>query len=90
MGFKINFLLWILVELLWFGLQLAFMAVIYRHTDRIASWTQWQVVSAGGRQPPRPAGVHRVVHEQLREAVGKRPQRHDSTSSCSCRSTPGS
>lgn len=44
MGFKANFLLWILVELLWFGLQLAFMAVIYSHTDRIASWTQWQVV----------------------------------------------
>jgi ABC-2 type transport system permease protein len=44
MGFKINFLLWILVELLWFALQLAFMAVIYRHTERIASWTQWQVV----------------------------------------------
>lgn len=44
MGFKINFLLWILVELLWFGLQLAFMAVIYRHTDRIASWTKWEVV----------------------------------------------
>jgi len=44
MGFKINFILWIFVELLWFGLQLAFMAVIYRHTERIASWTQWQVV----------------------------------------------
>lgn len=44
MGFKVNFILWIFVELLWFALQLAFMAVIYRHTDRIASWTQWQVV----------------------------------------------
>lgn len=44
MGFKINFLLWIVVELLWFALQLAFMAVVYSHTDRIASWTQWQVV----------------------------------------------
>src|SRR4030095_8170284 len=44
LGFKANFILWIIVELLWFGLQLAFMAVIYSHTDRIASWTQWQVV----------------------------------------------
>jgi ABC-2 type transport system permease protein len=44
MGFKINFLLWIVVELLWFALQLVFMAVIYQHTERIASWTQWQVV----------------------------------------------
>lgn len=44
MGFKINFLLWIVVEMLWFALQLVFMAVIYSHTDRIASWTKWQVV----------------------------------------------
>lgn len=44
MGFKLNFLLWIVVELLWFALQLAFMAVLYRHTDRIGTWTQWQVV----------------------------------------------
>lgn len=44
MGFKLNFILWIFVELLWFALQLAFMAVVYSHTDRIASWTQWQVV----------------------------------------------
>jgi ABC-2 type transport system permease protein len=44
MGFKLNFVLWIIVELLWFALQLVFMAVIYSHTDRIASWTKWQVV----------------------------------------------
>lgn len=44
MGFKLNFLLWIVVELLWFALQLSFMAVIYSHTDRIASWTRWQVI----------------------------------------------
>lgn len=44
MGFKSNFLLWIVVEILWFALQLAFVAVIYQHTDRIADWTKWQVV----------------------------------------------
>jgi ABC-2 type transport system permease protein len=44
MGFKSNFLLWIFVELLWFGLQLSFIGVIYLHTDHIASWTQWEVV----------------------------------------------
>lgn len=44
MGFKVNFVLWIFVELLWFALQLAFMGVIYRHTDRIATWSQWEVV----------------------------------------------
>ena len=44
MGFKSNFLLWIVVELLWFALQLTFMAVIYSHTDSIGTWTRWEVV----------------------------------------------
>ena len=44
MSFKANFLLWIVVELLWFGLQLAFMSVLYSQTDSIAGWTKWQVV----------------------------------------------
>src|SRR2546427_405296 len=44
MGFKTNFLLWIVVEMLWFALQLSFFAVIYTHTDRIGTWSKWQVV----------------------------------------------
>lgn len=44
MGFKSNFILWIFVELLWFALQLSFIAVIYQHTDRIVDWRKWQVV----------------------------------------------
>lgn len=44
MGFKANFLLWIVVELLWFTLQIAFISVIYSHTDRIGDWSRWQVV----------------------------------------------
>ena len=44
MGFKANFVLWIVVELLWFTLQLGFIAVIYQHTDHIATWTKWEVV----------------------------------------------
>ena len=44
MSFKTNFLLWIVVELLWFALQLTFITVIYSHTDHIGDWTQWQVV----------------------------------------------
>lgn len=44
MGFKTNFLLWIVVELLWFALQLSFVAVIYQHTERIATWSKWEVV----------------------------------------------
>jgi ABC-2 type transport system permease protein len=44
MSFKANFLLWIGVELLWFALQLAFIAVLYQHTDNIGTWTKWEVV----------------------------------------------
>jgi ABC-2 type transport system permease protein len=44
MSFKANFLMWILVESLWFGLQLSFIAVLYLHTDNIGTWTKWQVV----------------------------------------------
>jgi ABC-2 type transport system permease protein len=46
--FKGNFLLWILVEFLWFGLQLSFIGVLYLHTDNIGSWTKWQVVMLVG------------------------------------------
>jgi len=42
--FKGNFLLWIIVEMLWFGLQLCFIGVLYLHTDAIGTWTKWQVM----------------------------------------------
>jgi ABC-2 type transport system permease protein len=48
MSFKSNFLLWIVVELLWFGLQLSFIGVIYLHTDHIGTWTKWQVMMLVG------------------------------------------
>lgn len=44
MTFKVNFLLWIVVELLWFALQLSFISVLYLHTESIAGWSKWQVV----------------------------------------------
>lgn len=44
MQFKSNFILWIIVELLWFALQLTFIGVIYSHTDHIGDWSQWQVI----------------------------------------------
>lgn len=44
MAFKSNFLLWIVVEFLWFALQLSFIGVLYLHTDHIGTWTNWQVV----------------------------------------------
>ena len=44
MQFKLNFVLWIFVEGLWFGLHLAFMSVLYTQTESIAGWSRWQVV----------------------------------------------
>jgi ABC-2 type transport system permease protein len=44
MQFKANFILWIFVELLWFALQLTFIAVLYSQTDHIGDWSKWQVV----------------------------------------------
>jgi ABC-2 type transport system permease protein len=48
MSFKGNFVLWILVELAWFGLQLAFVGVIFSQTKTIGTWTVWQVVLLTG------------------------------------------
>ena len=48
MQFKLNFVLWSVVELMWGGLQLTFVAVIYSHTDRIATWSKWEVVLLTG------------------------------------------
>ncbi len=44
MSFKGNFILWIIVELLWFGLQLCFVTVLYSQTNSIGTWTKWQMV----------------------------------------------
>lgn len=48
LGFKVNFLMWIVVEALWFALQLTFIGVLYLHTDHIGTWTKWQVVALIG------------------------------------------
>jgi len=48
LGFKANFLLWLVVELVWFGLQLSFISVIYLHTESIGDWSKWQVVMLVG------------------------------------------
>src|SRR5258705_4558667 len=46
--FKVNFLLWIVVDLLWFALQICFFSVIYSHTDRIGDWSKWEVILLAG------------------------------------------
>jgi ABC-2 type transport system permease protein len=48
MSFKGNFLLWILVEVLWFGLQLSFVTVVYSQTNAIGTWSKWQMVMLVG------------------------------------------
>ena len=44
MSFKGNFILWIVVETLWFALQLCFVGVLFSQTDSIGTWTKWQMV----------------------------------------------
>ena len=44
MSFKGNFIMWIIVELLWFGLQLCFVSVVFSQTKVVGTWTQWQMV----------------------------------------------
>src|SRR5579872_1522542 len=48
MSCKGNFLLWIIVELLWFGLQLSFVGVVFTQTSQIGSWSAWEVVLLTG------------------------------------------
>ena len=44
MSFKANFLLWMLVEVLWFVGQIVFFSIIFGNVDRIGDWTKWEVV----------------------------------------------
>lgn len=55
MSFKLNFLLWMVVELLWFVGQLAFIEVLYGQVDSIGGWTKWQVVTL--------VGTHQIVSQ---------------------------
>lgn len=44
MSFKANFVLWMVVEVLWFCGQIVFFSIIFGHVDRIGDWTKWEVV----------------------------------------------
>jgi ABC-2 type transport system permease protein len=44
MMFKSNFLLWIVVDLTWFGLNLAFVQFLYLQVSTIAGWTKWEMI----------------------------------------------
>jgi ABC-2 type transport system permease protein len=42
--FKANFILWIVVDLSWFGLQLAFIQFLYLQVNSIAGWGKWEMI----------------------------------------------
>jgi ABC-2 type transport system permease protein len=44
MMFKSNFILWIVVELCWFGLSLAFVQFLYLQVNTIAGWSKWGMI----------------------------------------------
>ncbi len=55
MSFKLNFLLWIIVELLWFLGQLVFIEVLYGQVQQIGGWSKWQLVTL--------VGVHQIISQ---------------------------
>src|SRR5438034_6928165 len=44
MSFKANFVLWMLVEVLWFLGQIVFFSIIFGSVNRIGDWSKWEVV----------------------------------------------
>ena len=60
MSFKLNFVLWMLVEVLWFLGQLVFIEVVFSYVGDIGGWTKWQVVVL--------IGTHQLIG-QLFQAV---------------------
>lgn len=44
MSFKGNFVLWMVTELLWFLGQIVFVDVLFLYTERIGTWSKWEVV----------------------------------------------
>ena len=44
MSFKLNFLLWMLVEVLWFLGQIVFIEVVFSYVGSIGGWSKWEVV----------------------------------------------
>lgn len=44
MNFKANFLLWIVVELLWFLGQIVFIEVVFQYVNQIGDWTKWEII----------------------------------------------
>src|SRR5256712_11448572 len=43
MSFKANFLLWMVVEILWFLGQIVFFSIIFGSVNHIGDWSEWEV-----------------------------------------------
>jgi ABC-2 type transport system permease protein len=53
MSFKANFLLWMVVEILWFCGQILFFSIIFGQVNRIGDWSKWEVVLL--------VGTHQII-----------------------------
>src|SRR5437762_4724776 len=53
MSFKANFILWMIVEVLWFCGQILFFSIIFGQVDKIGDWTKWEVVLL--------VGTHQII-----------------------------
>src|SRR5438094_2996533 len=53
MSFNANFLLWMVVEVLWFCGQIVFFSIIFGQVDHIGDWTKWEVVLL--------VGTHQII-----------------------------
>jgi len=53
MSFKANFVLWLIVEILWFVGQIFFFGIIFGQVDRIGDWSKWEVVLL--------VGTHQII-----------------------------
>src|SRR5213083_2374758 len=54
-SFKANFLLWMVVEILWFCGQIVFFSIIFGTVDHIGDWTKWEVVLL--------IGTHQIISQ---------------------------
>src|SRR5881398_147724 len=53
MSFKANFVLWMLVEVLWFLGQIVFFSIIFGSINQIGDWSKWEVVLL--------VGTHQII-----------------------------
>lgn len=53
MSFKANFVLWMVVEVLWFCGQIVFFSIIFGNVNQIGDWTKWEVILL--------VGTHQII-----------------------------